>query len=104
MKALMIALAVLMCTGCSTMEATMAELDAGCVDVEVRGYLTDTRADGRGVKVPEGTELTPELIQTLCGEYVCPRVVKPYSFQGCPYRVALSAQALLPVLVALMVC
>ena len=71
MKALMITLAVLAlagCTGCSTLETTMAELDAGCVDVEVDGYFTDSKANGRGVKVPEGTELTPELIQTLCGE------------------------------------
>ena len=68
MKALMITLAVLMCTGCSTVDTVLTGLDAGCVDVEVDGYFTDTRADGRGVKVPEGTEVTPELIQTLCGE------------------------------------
>lgn len=68
MKALMITLAVLMSTGCSTVDTVLTGLDAGCVDVEVDGYFTDTRADGRGVKVPEGTELTPELIQTLCGE------------------------------------
>jgi hypothetical protein len=71
MKALMITLAVLTlagCTGCSTMDTVLTGLDAGCVDIEVDGYLTDSRADGRGVKVPEGTELTPELIDTLCGE------------------------------------
>lgn len=54
------------CSGCSTVDTVLTGLDAGCVDVEVDGYFTDSRANGRGVKVPEGTELTPELIANLC--------------------------------------
>lgn len=54
------------CSGCSTMDTVLTGLDAGCVDVEVDGYFTDSRANGRGVKLPEGAELTPELVESLC--------------------------------------
>lgn len=48
------------------MDTVLTGLDAGCVDVEVDGYFTDSRANGRGVKLPEGAELTPELVESLC--------------------------------------
>lgn len=49
---------------CSSLE----RLDYVCVDVDSAGALTGTRAKGKGVKLPEGETLTPELAQILCGE------------------------------------
>lgn len=49
---------------CSSLE----RLDYVCVDVVATGPMTGTRADGKGVKLPEGETLTPELAQILCGE------------------------------------
>jgi uncharacterized membrane protein len=56
------------CSGCSTVDTVLTGLDAGCVDVEMDGYFTDSKASGRGIKVPEGTEVTPALVETLCGK------------------------------------
>jgi hypothetical protein len=67
MKYLLIGLCALLAS-CSTLDTVLVGLDAGCVDIEVRGYVSSSRADGRGIKVPEGTEVTPELIETLCGK------------------------------------
>jgi hypothetical protein len=54
--------------GCAT--DPLKDVDYGCVDlnVEVEGYFTDSNADGRGrgVKVPEGETLSPELARILC--------------------------------------
>lgn len=51
-------------TGCSSLE----RLDYVCVDVDTAGAITGTRATGKGVKLPEGETLTPELAAVLCGD------------------------------------
>lgn len=53
---------VFILTSCSSLE----RLDYVCVDVYADGPWTDSRAEGKGVKVPEGETLTPELAQILC--------------------------------------
>lgn len=53
---------VFLLTSCSSLE----RLDYVCVDVTATGPMTGTRADGKGVKVPEGEVLTPELAEILC--------------------------------------
>ena len=37
-----------------------------CVTGSLDGLYTDSAANGRGVKVPEGETLTPELAEILC--------------------------------------
>jgi hypothetical protein len=51
-------------TSCSSLE----RLDYVCVDVIATGPMTGTRADGKGIKIPEGETLTPELAAILCGD------------------------------------
>lgn len=49
-------------TGCTSAENILSGIDYGCADID--GYFTDS--NGRAIKVPEGTELTPELVAALC--------------------------------------
>jgi hypothetical protein len=53
-------------TGCQTTERVLSGLDYACVDVQVDGMATDSGAQGRGIKLPEGEALTPDLVQALC--------------------------------------
>ena len=53
-------------TGCANTMKVLDGADAACADVELFGYMTDSRARGRILKLPEGQELTPELAETLC--------------------------------------
>jgi hypothetical protein len=56
-------LSVAFLTSCSSLE----RLDYVCVDVYASGVMTGSHATGKGVKVPEGETLTPELAEVLCG-------------------------------------
>lgn len=62
MNKLISALSLILLTGCSSLE----RLDYVCVDITATGPMTGTRADGKGVKLPEGEKLTPELAAVLC--------------------------------------
>jgi hypothetical protein len=53
-------------TGCANTMKVLEGADAACADVEIDGYLTDSRARGRIVKLPEGQQLTPQLAEVLC--------------------------------------
>lgn len=61
---LLLIVSIILLTSCSSLE----RLDYVCVDVDTAGALTGTRATGKGVKLPEGETLTPELAAVLCGE------------------------------------
>lgn len=56
----------LMLNGCSSVTDTLAGVDYACVDIQVDGPYTDSGAQGRGIKLPEGETLTPETIAALC--------------------------------------
>lgn len=64
-KALLI-LSLLSITGCANTMKLMEGADYVCVTGNVDGFYTDSAARGRGVKVPEGETLTPELAEVLC--------------------------------------
>lgn len=53
-------------SSCMGTSALLEETDYYCLNVDLDGYFTDSRGAGRGVKVPEGETLTPELASALC--------------------------------------
>lgn len=53
-------------TGCANTMKVLEGADYVCVTGDLDGYFTDSRANGRGVKVPDGETLTPELAEVLC--------------------------------------
>lgn len=60
---LMTAIALTSCTN------TMKVLDGAdyiCINGELSGIYTGSGAVGRGLKIPEGVVLTPELLEALC--------------------------------------
>jgi len=60
---LMTAIALTSCTN------TMKVLDGAdyiCINGELSGIYTGSGAVGRGLKIPDGVELTPELLEALC--------------------------------------
>lgn len=54
--------------GCSTTDTILQGVDAGCADIEIDGYFTDSRARGRIIKYPEGQTLDAEAIRELCNQ------------------------------------
>jgi len=54
------------CGGCANTMKVLDGADAACANVEIDGYLTDSRATGRIMKFPEGTEITADMIERLC--------------------------------------
>lgn len=60
----LLAVIALAASGCSSLE----RLDYVCVDVYADGPWTDSRAEGKGIKLPEGETLTPELAVAICKE------------------------------------
>lgn len=61
---LLVAFSLVLLTSCSSLE----RLDYVCVDVYAAGVMTGSHATGKGVKLPEGETLTPELAAVLCGD------------------------------------
>ncbi len=60
---LMTAIALTSCTN------TMKVLDGAdyiCINGELSGIYTGSGAVGRGLKIPEGVVLTPDLLEALC--------------------------------------
>lgn len=53
-------------SGCMTTDQLMAESDYACLYINLDGPTTDSNASGRGIKVPDGVELTASLIETIC--------------------------------------
>jgi hypothetical protein len=65
MKMLMLGLALIL-PGCGNTMQLLEGADYVCITGDVVGRWTGTRVDGRGVKVPEGETLTPELAEVIC--------------------------------------
>jgi len=65
MKTIIVA-SLLLLTGCQSTESILQGLDYACIDVQADGPWTDSGAQGRGVKLPEGETLSPELAEVLC--------------------------------------
>jgi hypothetical protein len=66
MKLLALIAAVMALTGCTNSMKLLDGADYVCITGELDGFYTDSGANGRGVKVPEGETLTPELAEILC--------------------------------------
>lgn len=66
MKLLAIIAAAIMLASCTNTMQVLDGADYICVTGNLDGLYTDSAANGRGVKVPEGETLTPELAEILC--------------------------------------
>ena len=64
--AIVLILSVISLSGCQSTLAVLDGADAASADVNVDGFFTDSRATGRILKVPEGTEVNQALIAALC--------------------------------------
>lgn len=53
-------------TACTNTMNMLENADYICVTGQIDGSFTDSAANGRGIKVPEGESLTPELAEILC--------------------------------------
>jgi hypothetical protein len=58
--------ALVLLTGCANTMKILEGADYVCITGDVVGRWTGSRLDGRGVKVPEGEVLTPELVEAIC--------------------------------------
>ena len=61
-----LAVAASLATGCTNTMQVLEGADYVCINGNLDGFYTDSGATGRGLKVPEGVELTPELLEALC--------------------------------------
>lgn len=66
MKLLFVALLAILVTGCTNTMQVLEGADYICVTGNIDGMATDSAASGRGVKLPDGEVLTPELAEVLC--------------------------------------
>jgi hypothetical protein len=57
---------LILLTGCANTMKVLESADYVCITGDVVGRWTGSRLDGRGVKVPEGEVLTPELVEAIC--------------------------------------
>jgi len=67
-KAVLLIMSVLALTGCANTMKVLEGADYICITGNLDGLYTDSAADGRGIKLPDGESLTPELIKALCPE------------------------------------
>lgn len=65
-KLLCLSALLLVLSGCSSTLKVLDGADYVCITGNLDGYFTDSGAEGRGIKVPEGETLTPELVAALC--------------------------------------
>lgn len=63
---LAILVAVLSLAGCTNTMQVLEGADYVCVTGDMTGRWTGSQIDGRGVKMPDGEILTPELAEVLC--------------------------------------
>jgi hypothetical protein len=61
-----LALSILALSGCMTTDKVIENMDYSCLNIVLDGPTTDSSASGRGIKVPDGVEVTPELLETIC--------------------------------------
>lgn len=69
MKAIKVMLVASMLTllpACTNTVKVLEGADYVCVQGDIVGRWTGSQFDGKGIKVPEGVEATPELIETIC--------------------------------------
>ncbi len=66
MRKILVALSFWLLASCSSVEKTLGALDYACVDVDVNPHTSDSGLMGRGVVIPEGETLTPELLDLIC--------------------------------------
>ena len=65
MKSLILVCSLIL-TGCANTMTMLDGADYVCITGDVTGRWTGSRVDGRGVKMPDGETLTPELAEVLC--------------------------------------
>jgi hypothetical protein len=63
---MLLALSVIALTSCTNTMKVLDGADYICINGELSGIYTGSGAVGRGLKIPEGVELTPELLEALC--------------------------------------
>lgn len=56
----------LILSGCASVEKTLGAVDYACVDIDVNPHTSDSGMMGRGLVLPEGETLTPEVVDLLC--------------------------------------
>jgi hypothetical protein len=66
MKTRIVLTLITLLSGCASTLKVLENADAACADVNLEGRFTDSRAVGRILKVPEGTEVNQALITALC--------------------------------------
>ena len=59
-------ISLLALTGCANTLRVLEGADYVCITGNLDGFYTDSGAEGRGIKVPAGETLTPELAEVLC--------------------------------------
>lgn len=52
--------------GCSSAGTVLSDIPYACIDIQIDGPWTDSGAQGRGIKLPDGQTLTPETVAALC--------------------------------------
>jgi hypothetical protein len=63
---MLLALPVIALTSCTNTMKVLDGADYICINGELSGIYTGSGAVGRGLKIPEGVVLTPELLEALC--------------------------------------
>lgn len=63
---MLLALPVIALTSCTNTMKVLDGADYICINGELSGIYTGSGAVGRGLKIPDGVELTPELLEALC--------------------------------------
>lgn len=58
--------ALLSLASCMSVDTALRETTYSCVSVTLDGPTTDSTAFARGVKVPDGVELTADLLGLIC--------------------------------------
>lgn len=67
MKKLLVVSAGMLClSGCMSLDKVIEQTDYACVGITLDGPTTDSTGRGLGIKVPDGEQLTPELMALLC--------------------------------------
>lgn len=65
MKILILITAIAL-TSCTNTMKVLDGADYICINGELSGIYTGSGAVGRGLKIPDGVVLTPELLEALC--------------------------------------
>jgi hypothetical protein len=63
---MLLAIPALALTNCTNTMQALEGADYVCINGEISGIYTGSGAVGRGLKIPDGVVLTPELLEALC--------------------------------------